>query len=170
MRASLAAIVLLTSLALGCAAPQPTSPPNAIVHFRNLSGTALVVSVGAFGLAPPSGASPSGMSAIRPCGGQVSLVAPVPPADDPRLSLYAVLDTSGALDALVAEAAPSADLSAPEFLEQVSVTPAIIWSRGQYGINDLPLWVTFHSGTTDVSATQPVGSPPPSCAPWPPSD
>ncbi len=158
MRASLAALLLIAGTAIGCAAPQPTSPPNAVVHFRDLSGTALVVSIG------------SHASAIRPCGGAVSLVAPLPPAEDPRLFMSAVLDTSGTLDALVAEASPGAGLSAPEFLEQVSVTSAIIWSSGQYGIKDLPLWVTFHSGTSDVSATEPNDSAPPSCAPWPKTD
>ncbi|MEP7158494.1 MAG: hypothetical protein ABI797_03640, partial [Chloroflexota bacterium] len=89
-----APIVLAALLIVACSPPQPTTAPNAVAHFRNLSGSALMVEVG-------SGDVQS-HAVLRPCGGEASLAVEPPPADDPRVSMSALYDGTGTFDALVA--------------------------------------------------------------------
>lgn len=142
-----------------CAAPAPTPAPNAVVHFRNFSGSALRVGV-------TSGTSTQ-QAILRPCGGDASFAVLGPPADDPRVIMGAGYDSTGAFDAAVSMA-PAGPID-PDTLGPVSLT-GIIWSTGNIGIADMPKWITFRSGTTDVAGWAPTDTPPPHCDPWPPSE
>jgi hypothetical protein len=157
MRASLATLALLAALGPGCAASRPTSPPDAVVHFRNFAGNVLIVTV------------ETSAAVIRPCGGDAALAAALPPENDPRVDMAAFLDPSGVLDGSIA-ATPDSQLNAQELRDSYAPNLVIIWSTADYGIADLPRWVTFLADGTEVGAAPPLDTAPPSCSPWPPSD
>jgi hypothetical protein len=157
---SLAALVAVALfVVIGCAAVAPTPAPNAVVHFRNLSGSALLVGV--------STGDDQSKAVLRACGGEASIPVLPPPPDDPRIQMGALYDSTGTFDELVADQ-PAGSID-PDILGNMQMT-AMIWSRGDIGIDELPRWVTFHSGTTDVAGAAPTETAPPRCDPWPPSE
>jgi hypothetical protein len=154
------AMTLATLMLAACTTPAPTPRPNAVVHFRNLSGSALFVSITSGDLEI--------QGFVRPCGGEAEYAVPDPSGDDPRVGLGALYDQTGFFDHLI-EGIPHGT----DRLEDIdtSVTfSAIIWSTGDIGIEDMPIWVTFHAGTTDVSHSAFTATTPPRCDPWPQSE
>lgn len=155
----LAVAVLVATAVLACTPPKPTAAPNAVVYFRNLSGSALMAGVG-------SGDTQS-LAVLRPCGGEATLAVWPPPANYPFVFMSAAHDATGAFDALVAEQ-PAGPID-PDTLDYGQFT-GIIWSRGNVAYADLPIWITFRAGTTDDNRAAPTDTAPPHCDPWPNSE
>ena len=88
--AVLAATVLAAVIA--CEAPAPTAAPNALAHFRNHTGRALLISLdsGTFRFT----------QILLPCAGELSVAVPHPPEEDPRVVMGALQDP--ALDVMAA--------------------------------------------------------------------
>jgi hypothetical protein len=158
---SAALAILLSAIALsGCAAPGPTPRPNAVVHFRNLTSSALFLPIqsGDFEI----------QGFVRPCGGEAAYAVPDPTGDDPRVTLGALYDRSGYFDGLVLQVPTGTD-RLRDMKGHVSFS-GIIWSRGDIGVEDMPIWVTLRPEISDVSDTAFTATAPPQCDPIPASE
>lgn len=154
-------VIALLSIWLlsACTPPISTPTPDEVVHFRNMSGSALLVGV--------TSGDVQSQAVLRSCGGETSFAVWPPPVDDPRILMSAGYDSTGAFDRLVAQQ-PAGSID-PDTIGHWQLT-GIIWSRGDIGIDDLPKWITFQSGTTDVGDSAPTDIAPARCDPWPPSE
>jgi hypothetical protein len=128
-----------------------------VVHFLNLSASALYLGI--------TSGDVEIQGFVRPCGGEVAYAVPDPTGDDPRVSMGALFDSNGVFDRLVEGIPLGTDRL--EDVDRHITFSATIWSRGDIGVEDMPVWVTFHAGTTDVSYSGFTASPPPRCEPWP---
>lgn len=131
-----------------------------MVHFRNLSGSALYLGI--------TSGDVEIQGFVRPCGGEASYSVPDPPVEDPRVMLGALYDPTGVFDDLVDKVPAGTDVL--NDVDAHITFSGIIWSRGDIGIADMPVWVTFHPGTIDVSAAAFSATAPPRCDLWPNSE
>ncbi len=146
LRVSLA--VLVAAVMAACAA----APDGGVIHLRNDSDRAVMMSLGGLLNDDPG-------IAVRPCGGGVDVpVAPDSYQDDGRLMAMLAIDPTGSFDVAVAqhEGDPS---DVP-----VTYTAEILWSDGTLA-GRLPLYLTVSSDMEVTASDVPTDPASGSCEP-----
>ncbi len=156
------AIVLVPTLVLavaGCGSTTPTADPGQVIHVRNDSNRAVIVSSGSMLMSSGSLLNNSPATAARPCGGEVTLA--VKPADyetDGRLLAFLAVDSNGMFDAAL-KGYEGDPLDMPgDFLGSP------IWSDGTLA-GRLPLYLTVAPDLTVTESGAPTSQPSITCVP-----
>lgn len=152
VKAVAALAMALATLTVGCS-PAPSHDPRQTIRVLNNTNRAIAVSLGSL-------LNGSHDSAVRPCGGELTLaVAPADYTDDGRLMAFLARDESGSLDvALKAYRGDPADVPG-------NFNVALFWSRGDLA-GRLPVVLTVGPDFTVTEGATPGSSPSvPACTP-----
>lgn len=145
-------VVPLLMVVAGCASATPTADPGQVIHVRNDSNRAVIVSTGSLLEDHPT-------TAARPCGGEVTLA--VSPADyetDGRLLALLAVGSDGTFDA----ALKAYDGDPIDMPGNFAALP--IWSDGTLA-GRLPLYLTVAADLTVTATGAPTSQPSVSCVP-----